>query len=38
MFAGYLFLRFKDGREICQINALETLMNLQYIFYNFGNL
>ncbi len=31
MFAGYLFLRFKDGREIRQINPSQTLMNLQYI-------
>ena len=31
MFAGYLFLRFKDGREIRQINPLQTLMNLQYL-------
>ena len=30
MFAGYLFLGFKDGCEICQINRLHTLMNLQY--------
>ncbi len=30
MFAGYLFLRFKDRREIRQINPSETLMNLQY--------
>ncbi len=30
MFAGYLFLRFKDGREIRQINPSQTLMNLQY--------
>ncbi len=29
MCAGYLFLRFKDGREICQINPSQTLMNLQ---------
>ncbi len=31
MFAGtlYLFLRFKDGREFCQINPSQTLMNLQ---------
>ncbi len=31
MFGGYLFLRFKDGREIRQINPLQTLMNLQYM-------
>ncbi len=30
MFAGYLFLRFKDGREIRQIKISQTLMNLQY--------
>ncbi len=30
MFAGYIFLRFKDGREIRQINPSQTLMNLQY--------
>ncbi len=30
MFAGYLFLRFKDSREIHQINPSQTLMNLQY--------
>ncbi len=30
MFAGYLFLRFKDGREIHRINPSKTLMNLQY--------
>ncbi len=30
MFVGYLFLRFKDGREIRQINPSQTLMNLQY--------
>ncbi len=30
MFAGYLFLRYKDGREIRQINPSQTLMNLQY--------
>ncbi len=29
MFAGYLFLRFKDGHEIRQINLSQTLMNLQ---------
>ncbi len=29
-FAWYLFLRFKDGREIRQINPSQTLMNLQY--------
>ncbi len=29
MFAGYLFLQFKDGREIRQINPSQTLMNLQ---------
>ena len=33
MFAGYLFLRFKDGREIRQINPLQTLMNLQYMVH-----
>ncbi len=27
----YLFLRFKDGREIRQKNPSQTLMNLQYI-------
>ncbi len=27
---GDLFLCFKDGREICQINPSQTLMNLQY--------
>ncbi len=27
---GYLFLRFKDGREIRQINRSQTLINLQY--------
>ncbi len=32
MFAGYLFLRFKYGREICQINPMQTLMNLQYMY------
>ena len=26
----YLFLRFKDGREIWQIKPLQTLMKLQY--------
>ena len=31
MFAGYLFLRFKDCCEIRQINPLQTLMNLQYV-------
>ncbi len=31
MFAWYLFLRFKDRREIRQINPLQTLMNLQYV-------
>ncbi len=30
MSAGYLFLRFKDGRIIRQINPSQTLMNLQY--------
>ncbi len=30
MFAESLFLRFKDGREIRQINPSQTLMNLQY--------
>ena len=29
MFVGYLFLQFKDGREIRQINSSQTLMNLQ---------
>ncbi len=29
MFAGYLILWFEDGREIRQINPLQTLMNLQ---------
>ncbi len=33
MLAGYLFLRFKDGREICQINPSQTLMNLQYMYF-----
>ena len=34
-FAGYILLRFKDGREICQINPSQTLMILHYlnIFY-----
>ncbi len=27
---GYLFLRFKDSREIRQINPSQTSMNLQY--------
>ncbi len=31
MFAGYLFLQIKDGREIRQINPSQTLMNLQYV-------
>ncbi len=31
MFAGYLFLRFKEAREIRQINPSQTLMNLQYL-------
>ncbi len=31
MFAGYLFLRFTDGRENRQTNTSQTLMNLQYI-------
>ncbi len=31
-FAGYLFLRFKDDREIRQINPSQTLMNLQYSY------
>ncbi len=31
MFAGYLFLLFKDCREVRQINPSQTLMNLQYI-------
>ncbi len=30
MLAEYLFLRFKDGREIRQINPPQTLMNLQH--------
>ncbi len=30
---GCLFLRFKDGHEICQINPPQTLMNLQYLLY-----
>ncbi len=30
MFAGYLFLRFKDGHKIHQINPSQTLMNLEY--------
>ncbi len=30
MFVGDLFLHFKDGREIRQINPSQTLMNLQY--------
>ena len=31
MFAGYLVLEFKDGREIHQINyTSQTLMNLQH--------
>ncbi len=30
MFAGYLFLQFKDDREIRQINPSQTLINLQY--------
>ena len=29
MFARYLFLRFKDGRKLCQINPSQTLMTLQ---------
>ncbi len=29
MFAGNLFLLFKDGREIHQINPPQTVMNLQ---------
>ncbi len=35
MFAGYLFLRFKDGGEVRQINSSQTLMKLQYtlIYY-----
>ncbi len=36
MFAGYLFLRFKNGREIRQINPTQTLMNLQYMYYSAG--
>ncbi len=31
MFAGYLFLRFKDGRGIHQINPSQTILNLQYL-------
>ncbi len=31
MFAGYLFLQFKDDREIHQINTSQT-MNLQYSY------
>ncbi len=31
MFAGYLYLQFKDGRKIRQINPSQTLMNLQYM-------
>ncbi len=31
MFVGYLFLRFKDGHEIRQINPSQTLRNLQYM-------
>ena len=30
LFTGYLFLRFKDGREIRQINPSQTLMKLRY--------
>ncbi len=30
IFAGYLFLQFKDGCEIHQINLSQILMNLQY--------
>ena len=37
MLAGYLFLRFKDGREICQKNPLQTLMNLQHLLYFLQN-
>ncbi len=33
MFTGYLFLRFKDGHEIQQINPWQTLMNLQYYIF-----
>ena len=29
---GYLFLWFKDSREFWQINPLQTLMNLQYLW------
>ena len=29
MYAGILFLRFEDDREIPQINPSQTLMNLQ---------
>ncbi len=32
MFAGYLILRFENGREIRQINPSQTLMNLQYYY------
>ncbi len=31
MFVGDLFLHFKDGREIRQINPSQPLMNLQYL-------
>ncbi len=38
---GGYFLRFKDGREIHQINPSQTLMNLQYIvvitYAKYGN-
>ncbi len=30
IFAGYLFLRFKDGHEIRQINPSQKLIKLQY--------
>ncbi len=36
MFARYLFLRFKDRREIRQINPSQTLMNLQYMVLTLG--
>ncbi len=36
MFAGNLFLRFTDGREIREINPSQTLMNLQYVKSGFS--
>ncbi len=33
MFAGYLFLRFKDSREIQQINPSQTLMNFNTVYH-----